>query len=802
MKLPFRSFSFLLSCALHLSFAKADDHGTVVETDDFKAVVEDGWLTGWTNKRSGETFEFGKPSGEVSAIYRPGSWVIPGYGEEKKAATWKLAASSPKAGELLLQQRLDVKDGFAQTVQWSVRLPLDKIDASYWPTGLTNRMIAQNSLPPEGAIGKSYYFSNRNAIISSHQWRQRYFVIQGKKGGLVIQMDDPKLDHFGVVEMDPANFPKEVVLTQRSIAAPPWTSEYSGGKWTITQYDGWVNQGAKIRQDYIVDAFELKPLSSRPTAWVQDLVWAYVRAPFTSPPTNFPGSNNPDYTENWEKNLKLVDDWLDNLSKVLEPKKVMFYVNWWRYAAHDTMFPEHSVDPFFAMAVGKARKRGYHVMLHFHNHLAQDGASAFFGRYITKQDEWHKEAFPNRAKAIGDPEGKIPWGVGYDFVRRTDVIQRDKEFGTTSSARLGLPVRMTGYHMSPAYEGWRYMKVAEILSAVRATGADAIHIDVPAVWPEGKERFGINSQQGSREFFKLLRETLDENGLDYVAIATEGSPGEGYIRYVDMAQLVRGASTVNMLDGISVDTMIELQLGDDLEKAKAMREAAKARYPTDKERALKSALRFDEKSAAIGLAKVRELGEPNLDAMVISPYVRAYPHLGSGNPLMGGYKDDPAAAIHNQAAQAMHTWASVQRDSPFSSSPSIQMFFDAPPWDALDEIKTARKEAIKSGKRTEGKVFNQFSFGEFALARWWEKYEPRFAPLGEWKRGDVARYRTSDGRTLAARKTDPLTLSFTVDDKPLVEFGIFGGWKNSDALFKEFGPEFLRNQIDSVDKKP
>lgn len=764
--------------------------------------MEDGWLTSWTNKRNGETFDFGKPAGEVPAVYRPGSWVIPGYGEEKKSTSWKLAASSPRAGELLLQQQLNVQDGLAQTVQWSVRLPLDKIDASYWPTSLSNRIISKDSLSPDGAIGKSYYFNGRNAILSSHQWRQRYYVIQGKKGGLVLQMDDPELDHFGVVEMDAANFPKEVVLTQRSIAAPPWTNQYSGGKWTVTQYDGWVNQGAKIRQDYLAKSFALKPLSERPTAWVQDLVWAYVRAPFTSPPLNFPGTSNPNYTENWEENLKLIDDWLDNLSKVLEPKKVMFYVNWWRYAAHDTMFPEHSVDPFFALAVGKARQRGYHVMLHFHNHLAQDGASAFFGRYITKQDEWHKAAYPNGPKAIGDPEGKVPWGVGYDFVRRMAVVQRDKEFGTPSSARLGLPITMTGYHMSPAYEGWRYMKVAEILSAVRSTGADAIHIDVPAVWPEGKERFGINSQQGSREFFKLLRKTLDENGLQNVAIATEGSPGEGYIRYVDMAQLVRGSSTVAMLDGISVDTMIELQLGDDLEKAKAMRAATKARYPTAEEKELKEALRFDQKTTALGLSKVRELGEPNLDAMVITPYVRAYPHLGSGNPLMGGYKDDPNAGIHNQAAQAMHTWATVQRDAPFNSSPSIQMFFDAPPWDSLDTIKAARKDAIKSGKRKEGKIFNEFSFGEFALARWWEKYEPRFAPLGEWERGDVARYKTSDGRTLAARRSDPLTLSFTIDGKPFVEFGIFEGWKHSDALFAEFGPEFLRNQIDGAGKNP
>ena len=728
--------------------------------------------------------------------------MIGEYGQEKKAATWNLAATSPQPNQLQIKLNLNVTDGWAQAIQWSLRLPLDAIDASYWPTGLTNRMIAKDSQSPEGAIGQSYYFGNRPAILSSHQWRQRYFVIQGKKGGLLIQVEDPELKEFDAIEMDAGKFPREVVLTQRSIASPPWSAGYESAAWTVTQYEGWVNQGAQLRQDYLTKAFDVKPLAERPTAWVQDLAVTYVRAPFTQP-AGFPGSpRNPDYTENWEENLKLVDQWLDNLAKVVEPGKVMFYVNWWRYAAHDTMFPEHSVDPFFALAVGHARRRGFHVMLHFHNHLVQDGASAFYGRYIAKQNEWHLEAHPDRPKAIGDPEGKVPWGVGFDFIRNQEVVQRDKEFGSTSSARLGLPIRMTGYHMSPAYEGWRYMKSAEILSAIRATGADAIHIDVPAVWPEGSERFGMNSQQGSREFFKLLRGTLDENGLEKVAIATEGSPGEGYLRYVDLAQLVRGSSTVSMLDGLSVDTMIELQLGDDLDKANAVRAAAKARYPTDEQKRMKSTMRFDEKAVAAGLAKVRELGEPNIDAMVISPYVRAYPHLGSASPLMGGYAGDPAISVHNQAAQALHAWATIQRDAPLNHSSSLQMFMDAPPWDNLPEIQAARKDAIKEGRRKEGKIFNQFSYGEYALARWWEKFEPRLAPPSEWKRGDVARYNTAGGEVLIIRQDAPLTLTYTFGGATLAELEVFGGWKNNAGLLKEFGPTFLLNQIDGGMPQP
>lgn len=773
-----------------------------VTSSEFSATFSDGWLVSWTNKRTGEVFDFGRPSdpSSVPVNYRPGSWPIPGYQQDGKTAAWTLQAT-PGAGQpdgLVLTQSIDVTDGLAQTVQWSLRLPLDKIEGSYWPTGLTNRMLAKDVQTPEGAIGKNYYFKNRAAVLSSHQWRHRYFVIQGKKGGLAIYVDDPELDHFSAIEMDASKFPSEVILTQRSLASPPWTSRYQSAKWRIVQYDGWVNNGAEVVRTHLATAYDLKPLSERPTAWVQDLAYAFVKGPFTDPATRFPGTINPNYTENWKESLALVDQWLDNLSQVVEPAKVMIYVNWWRYAAHDTMFPEHSIDPFFAHAVGHIRKRGFHVMLHFHNHLAQDGASAFFGRYIAKQDEWHRAAYPNRPHAIGDPEGKIMWGVGYDFVRRTEVVQRDKDFGTTYSKRQGLPTRMTGYHMSPAYEGWRYMKVAEILSALRATGADALHIDVPAVWPEGKERYGINSQQGSREFFKLLRETLDSNGLEHVAIATEATPGEGYMRYVDMAQLVRGSSITSMLDGISVDTMIELQLGDDLDKANAIRAAATARYPTEAGKKIKEELRFDAKAVGERLAKIRELGEPNIDAMVSAPYVRAYPHLGSASALMGGYPGDPAVAVHNQAALALHTWATLHRGAPFNSTPQLLTFMDAAPWNEAPEVAAIRKEVAASGKRTDGKILNAFNYGEFALARWWQQNQPRFAPLPEWQKGDVARYRLADGRSFTVRRNEknPLVLNLAVDGRILADIDIFGGWENADTLLTDHGPEFLRNQID------
>ncbi len=790
--------SWLPSGLVHAQSA-AGSRSAQIDNADFQVQMQDGWLTRWVNKRTGEAIDFGKPANaaELSSVYQPGAWFIPGYKQETKPADWSVKLSSPQSQTLVIQQDLDVSGGDAHAVQWSMRLPLDQIDASYWPTFLTPQLIAKDSEKPDGAIGRNYYFDNRLAILSSHQWRMRFYVIQGNAGGLLIYVNDPNLDHFNAIELEKSNFPKEVVITNRSIASPPWSQHYSGSKWVIVQYAGGINNAAQIMRDYLTQAYDLKPLAKRPTAWIENLGYTFVRAPFTSPVMGFSGSpDKKDYTKNWEKNLKLVDQWLDNAAKVLDPDKTMFYVNWWRYYGHDTMFPEYSVDPFFELAVNKARQRGFHVMLHFHNHLVQD-ASPFFGRYVQTQDQWDLASNPKRPRAVGDTEGKLPWGVGYDFLRRMPVIQSNKEFGTVNMLKqLGLPSRMTGYHMSPAYEGWRYMKVAEILGAIRATGADAIHLDVPAVWPEGAERYGMNSQQGLREFYKLLRRTLDENGLSHVAIATEDKPGEGYMGYVDAAQLVRGLSTVSRLNGIMVDTMIELQLGDDLDKANELRKELTARYPTTAAAEAKKKLKFDPEVTAKRFAGMREIGAPSLDTLVIAPYVRAYPHLGAASPLMGANKGDPNAAVANRVAQALHTWATIQRAAIFSSEGNFQMFMDAAPWDSMAEIRSKQKENIKAGIRSEGKIFNDYSYGEFALERFWQKNQPRLAPLNQWQPQDMIRFVLADGSTMTVQRRTPLCLNLSVNGKTLADIDLFDGWKNSDALLKDYGPAWLLNQID------
>ncbi len=113
--------------------AQVEAHSQTIDNNAFTAEVKDGWLTSWKNKRTGETLDFGMPAdaGKLSAVYQPGTWAIPGYRQENKQSTWSLKTTSPNQDALVIRQQADVKDGDAQAVQWSVRLPLDQINGSY-----------------------------------------------------------------------------------------------------------------------------------------------------------------------------------------------------------------------------------------------------------------------------------------------------------------------------------------------------------------------------------------------------------------------------------------------------------------------------------------------------------------------------------------------------------------------------------------------------------------------------------------------------------------------------------------------
>jgi len=328
------------------------------------------------------------------------------------------------------------------------------------------------------------------------------------------------------------------------------------------------------------------------------------------------------------------------------------------------------------------------------------------------------------------------------------------------------------------------------VSAVKATGADMIHIDVPSIHIEmHNERYGMTAAQGLREQFKLLRETLDANGLQHVAIATELTPSEPILPYVDLSQASRDNSAIGFLNNpkSAGEMLLELQTGDDLARIEQERAAeGKAKTPP-----------FDPALYRKALASWRDLGEPSVDAMVSGKFCKGYPHLGATGPMGGGNASDPNAALHNQVAQALTVWYSFTRDTLLHDIINPPAFMESPRYLPQADLDARRKELAKSGLRKNGRTLTRFHYVKFALARFWQDTTPQLMEPRYWERGDIGRYQLQDGRVLRITRADPLAMRFAfTDGTVLADLHLFDGWKNCDNLMAKYEPTWLKNQID------
>lgn len=592
------------------------------------------------------------------------------------------------------------------------------------------------------------------ALVGTSKLRSNAYFVQGTKGGLLIYMDNADSKHFQAFEFLPMNDPtykvgaadfrdhlaNGLIVSNRSIQPPTAEKNYTGPRWVIRQYPGGIQMGAQLYQDFAVKAYHLTPLSERPTAWVQNLGLVFVNsANALRGPKTIQGKSQPAYdylSENaWIEGMKEDNAYLERLAKVIDPDKVMFYTTEWAEGGQDTAFPEFNPDPYVAAAIRKARARGFHVMLHMHNSLVQFPTS-FTDKYILQS-----------AKYMGlDVEKDHIPGVYYDELRSEYIYQHNKEFGTTWNDRSGQRRVFNAFHMNPACGGWRRLFVNRIVNALAATGADAVHLDVPD-WMVDRynDRYGMNPIEGQLEFYRLLRETLDENGMKKVAISCEVTPNETFMRYVDLAQRSRNTSARSRMQALAEgaalgeENLITLQTGKSLDAIlKERKKSPESNAPLDPQKAM-------------GLFKQtsRDLGIPSVDNMVFSNYVQAYPHLGATLP------DNP------------------------------QGYLAAWYWFVNDCIPTGTGGDLS-------KPISPFYYGVIALGRFRSQEGMRLESPAKWVPGDLADYRLRDGRLLRVFRADDTTLRIQFENNQLLaELDVFKGWKNADLLFKKYGSSLV-----------
>lgn len=750
-----------------------------VDTPRMRLTFEQGWLVGWENKEAGEKVEFGRPklspADRQDYPYAPGPWIIDRLQPKdlstiKATATTTVAKLDDTAAQIV--QSAQWPEGEVQAVQWGVYVPFEQVDALHFPNGLSPARIAAKDSPGEFFERKNYHFSGRPGALSFHEWRQRYYIIQGRKGGLVIHVDDAELEHRPAVEYRKSA--GGILLSNRSIMNPPWKDRYTGCRWVVRQYTGWVGAGAQVYQDYLMKTYRLTPLKDRPTGWVTKLAYCNVK-PGLEKPLPFPGKPNSfNYSTDWDKTIAYLTQWLKNFSQVLPPESVLLYDTGWGYTGMDVSYPDHSINPLLAYTLPIARGMGYHYMPHFN---AQFAYLPFPGAKRFIENQWAQQGV------------KTQVGVAVCALRNQPHVKTADKAGA-HYLRQGIDYDLTRYGMTPAYEGWRRLFVAMVVSTVKACGADMLHVDVPSIPIElHNDRYGMNAAQGLREQFKLLRETLDANGLGHVAIACELTPSEPILPYVDLSQASRDTSALSFLNNPAKagEVLIELQTGAEL-------------AAVEKERAAQAAATvapFAQELYRKALAAWRDLGEPSVDGMVSAKFCKGYPHLGTVGPLSGGNRGDPNAAVHHQVAQALTVWYGFTRDTLLHDILMPPALMESPAFSTAAQLEERKKELASGGLRRNGKTLTRFHYVKFALARFWQAATPLAMEPRHWERGDIGRYQLNDGRVLRITRSGPLVMRFAFGDgSVLAELDLFEGWKNCDRLLKEYEPTWLKDQID------
>ncbi|TAN37922.1 MAG: hypothetical protein EPN23_03830 [Verrucomicrobia bacterium] len=272
-----------MGCGAYLLSANAlAGEPRVIATSQMELEFRDGWLTSWHNKLTDEEICFGNGR------------AIPEAASAEFLKADETTAALTQTGAAV----------------WAIRLPR---------SGITLHHTAAGAL------------------------RQRYLLLQGKSGGLLVMLDDPQLACRAALERDGAT----LTLRIRDAATPV--------RWLVRQYIGGANWGAQHRLDYLLRTQNITPPEKRPTAWVQNIALVVADPPWGAPVAS----------AGWEKSLAIHHAWLDNLQRIADPDKLLFALRDWRTATG-------ALDPYVVLMASRVRRLGYHVLLHLNGTAATE----------------------------------------------------------------------------------------------------------------------------------------------------------------------------------------------------------------------------------------------------------------------------------------------------------------------------------------------------------------------------------------------------------------------------------------------
>lgn len=298
-------------------------------------------------------------------------------------------------------------------------------------------------------------------------WEAQFAIIQGKDKGYIIYADD---DAQYFKRLHVSHEKGKFILGFETDLQAPFKDKTSilTCKWNILEYSGNWLAGAKIYADYAGKKFNMAKLKELQPKWVDDIEFIITAH----------------YFENTGA--------LENLARVIDPKKTIVYLSSWRTDDYDKNYPNYVARDVIAENIKKIKAMGYRVMLHTNVFGVSYNNPLFerFGKY-----QLH-EAFYNFPF---EWEAKEKGGFGY---------------------------------INIASKEWRDYYVSLMTDLCKKYDVDCLYMDQTQFIMNngGGLADGLNNMQGSIELHKAMRAAMPD-----VALAGEGC-NEISFRYQSFAQ--------------------------------------------------------------------------------------------------------------------------------------------------------------------------------------------------------------------------------------------------------------------------
>jgi hypothetical protein len=322
-------------------------------------------------------------------------------------------------------------------------------------------------------------------------WEAAFVIIQGPRGGVLIQAEDPALSPKVLTV---ARTMEGFVVRLESRCEAPFEPlrQVNGIRWVIRAYRGPWQIGAAMYRRWAASSYGLTALHAVPAPAVSD---DSVGLKGIRPASRVPR------TPAWAANIRFVAivgldiQTIRLLARRVAPKLTLLYVPGWRRDGYDRNYPDYTPAPEFGGFVDAAHRLGFRVMPHV-NYFGCDPKNPEYERF----KRYH----------MRDPFTKEPLWWDWNLAEP--------------------PIKFA--YINPASREWRALFVERMQALCRQYDIDALHLDQTlCIFNDANGRIdGMTCAEGNIALHRELKKALPN-----VALSGEGL-NEVTCRFEEFAQ--------------------------------------------------------------------------------------------------------------------------------------------------------------------------------------------------------------------------------------------------------------------------